>query len=34
MKKTLLLSAIFMTSMAAFSQKKPADVLKKTRQSN
>ncbi len=29
MKKTLLLSAIFMTSMAAFSQKKPADVLKK-----
>ena len=29
MKKSLLLSAIFMISTAAFSQKKPADVLKK-----
>lgn len=29
MKKSLLLSAIFMISAAAFSQKKPADVLKK-----
>lgn len=29
MKKSLLLSAIFIISTAAFSQKKPADVLKK-----
>ena len=29
MKKSLLLSAIFMISTATFSQKKPADVLKK-----